>query len=1145
MVSRARTARTAVHALLAIPVLAAGLLAAAPGARAQVAPPHPGVPLPQSYLDRRAADRTAFEFRHAWIDQARRVQRNRRLRELGILPGIMDASATGGFRVEGVHRIPVLAGKFANTGADPYAPSALQAQLFDGPNPTGTVTQFYDEISYGYITLTGDVIGNGSDGLIQVSQNDTYYEGPSTPTKCNGLCGSAKTGEYLKELLDAADPNVDFGQYDNDGPDGVPNSGDDDGYVDFVAFVQPEKGGECGGTNNIWSHRWVYDGWWGAPYTTNDPSANGGSIKVSDYTIQPLVSCNGSSLIEIGVYAHESGHAFGLPDLYDTDGSSEGIGNWGLMSAGSYGGDGVHPATPSHMCAWSKEQLGWVDPVVLCGGGSGLTLPAVEDTNVVYRIYPHGLIDTEYFLLENRVRTGFDTYLPTSGIAIWHIDNDQPGNQDETHKQVDLEEADGLAQLDQGTNRGDAGDLYPGSSGNPLFADNTNPDARDYLGAATGLSVGGFGATASPRSFDLVVPTCRIAVTDVAVQDSAWGNNNRALDGDETADLRVGLRGDLAGTVTGVRAALTSLTAGVAVLADSVDYGTVEQSSATYGPANFTVQSTGPLADGQAVRFLYQLTGDGGYASTDTLVVHAGAFVLLVEDDGNADNSAYFIGAVGAAGHAVVHYDASIYGPPGVGALRSATAVVWYTGEEYDNTFTPAEQQVVEGFLAGGGALFVTGQDIGYDLVESGDLADRNFYQDVLHAAYLADDSGLSTLIGVAGDPVGNGLSLSLAGGDGAGNSTYPSVIAAGAGASNVFKYNSTKVAGVRYGTGEKLVYCAFNFESISTAAGRDTVMARALNWLRPADITPPTASLVSPAGGDTLSACGSSAITWTASDDVGVAGVDLYLSEDGGAGYPYVIATGLPNTGSYSWNHPGLLGTELRVKLVARDAAGLQAVDAGDSSFVSVSVDPPAAALATPDGGEAFHFGDAIPIRWSMADTCVGIDSTRVYTSVNGGTAWSYLATVPAPDTLATWTAPSVETDSARVRVVVFNHGGLTAESGSDSLFSISSSATAVPETGAGITRPVLLQSRPNPMRAGSAVFAFYLPRAMTATLRIYDLSGRLVATLAHGERGAGYHEAAWDGTNAAGSAVSHGIYFYVLETPDRREVRKLVKLE
>ena len=77
----------------------------------------------------------------------------------------------------------------------------------------------------------------------------------------SGLSGppTARVGQFIVELLSQID-GVDWGRFDNDGPDGVPNSGDDDGYVDVLLVVHPTRGAECGGTdsgNRIWSHQWT------------------------------------------------------------------------------------------------------------------------------------------------------------------------------------------------------------------------------------------------------------------------------------------------------------------------------------------------------------------------------------------------------------------------------------------------------------------------------------------------------------------------------------------------------------------------------------------------------------------------------------------------------------------------------------------------------------------------------------------------------------------------------------------------------------------------------------------------------------------------------------------------------------------------
>ena len=78
-------------------------------------------------------------------------------------------------------------------------------------------------------------------------------------------------------------------------------------------------------------------------------------LKINSYTLQSgqggNTACTAGQIMPIGTVAHETGHAFGLPDLYDTDAGSgtSGIGEWGLMGAGNY----ARPYSPSSFDAWS------------------------------------------------------------------------------------------------------------------------------------------------------------------------------------------------------------------------------------------------------------------------------------------------------------------------------------------------------------------------------------------------------------------------------------------------------------------------------------------------------------------------------------------------------------------------------------------------------------------------------------------------------------------------------------------------------------------------------------------------------------------------------------------------------------------------
>ena len=95
-----------------------------------------------------------------------------------------------------------------------------------------------------------------------------------------------------------------------------------------------------------------------------------------------MLNCNNFSLIDIGVFCHEFGHAFGLPDLYDTDGGSAGVGHWCLMGSGNWN----TPTNPAHMSAWSKSELGWANVVTVPALPTPFSVFDVETHRDVYRL---------------------------------------------------------------------------------------------------------------------------------------------------------------------------------------------------------------------------------------------------------------------------------------------------------------------------------------------------------------------------------------------------------------------------------------------------------------------------------------------------------------------------------------------------------------------------------------------------------------------------------------------------------------------------------------------------------------------------------------------------------------------------------------
>lgn len=332
----------------------------------------------------------------------------------------------------------------------------MNKQNFHG---TGSFKDYYKEVSYGKFDISTDVVG-----WFMASNNYSYY-GQNNPNY------TAHVRELVAQAIDSAEAaGVDFTQYDNN----------NDGDLDGIAIVHSGPGAEAGSQKQyIWSHRYnlagearVYDG-----------------IYINEYMVQP--EKRGNDLVGIGVYCHEFGHILGLPDLYDVNGGSEGIGEWGLM--GSCGWlNNEH--TPCHMDAWCKTQMDWLVAKEINTSGA-YTLENMVDDTLVYKLTTPLL--SEYYLLENRQQKGFDAYLKGSGLAIWRINTLKTSlfpfsnsvNNDENNKGVWLMEADGKKHLDNQVNRSDNGDLYPGASGNIIFDDNSVPSSKLRDGTPTNITV--------------------------------------------------------------------------------------------------------------------------------------------------------------------------------------------------------------------------------------------------------------------------------------------------------------------------------------------------------------------------------------------------------------------------------------------------------------------------------------------------------------------------------------------------------------------------------------------------------------------------------------------------------------------------------
>lgn len=422
---------------------------------------------PAGYFDELERNPEAFRFEVEGRERLMQMQSLRGMRFGDAVRQQGSVALSMGPREEpmvGEFRFPLILGLFADGPAEgTYDRDRIQQEYFDGPNSRHqTVAEFYDEISGGRVDLQGTAFPWVQVDLTrdQVTRNQSGLVSHRT----------GGVGNFIVQIVEALDEaGVDWSEFDNTG----------DGFVDVLTVVQPDYGAECDGSfSRIWSHRWTIRdatrGEFDPGYRTNTPRPDGsGHIYVNDYTIQPVLACDGQNINEIGVFAHELGHGFGLPDLYGTQWAVHpGAGQWDLMGTGSWGCQGRDPSRPCSMGAWSRAMLGWVD-VTEVGPDTdhgAIVLPPVETSGEVLRV-PAQNGSREYLLLENRQRIGTDANLWEPGLLIWHIDPDELDsrwssnivNRNQHHMAVWLRQADGKNELSLNIgNHGDRGDPFPG-----------------------------------------------------------------------------------------------------------------------------------------------------------------------------------------------------------------------------------------------------------------------------------------------------------------------------------------------------------------------------------------------------------------------------------------------------------------------------------------------------------------------------------------------------------------------------------------------------------------------------------------------------------------------------------------------------------
>ncbi len=289
------------------------------------------------------------------------------------------------------------------TFSDSYD-KAFYEKMTNGENYTegsfrGSVHDYFRDQSNGLFNLTFDVVGpvTLSKGYAYYGKNYYYDDGTSD---------DAYAGEMIAEACLAIDDEVNFADYDWDG----------DGEADQVFAIYAGRGeSNGGGANTIWPHMFYLS------------ASDYGKTLNLDNTVIDTYACacelNAyNSTSGIGTICHEFSHCLGFADLYDTTYcGGYGMKTWDVMATGNYNGSSFCPAGYT---GYEKWVAGWTEPIELLGDTTIESLKAQSNGGETFIMYNDNNRN-EFYFIDNRQQTGWDEYIPNSGLLVTHIDYDE------------------------------------------------------------------------------------------------------------------------------------------------------------------------------------------------------------------------------------------------------------------------------------------------------------------------------------------------------------------------------------------------------------------------------------------------------------------------------------------------------------------------------------------------------------------------------------------------------------------------------------------------------------------------------------------------------------------------------------------------
>jgi M6 family metalloprotease-like protein len=324
---------------------------------------------------------------------------------------------------------------------------------YNGFGNNGSVHDYFLSVSAGRLKYTNQVTA-----YYTAKHPRAYYTNPA-------IAYGVRAQELITEALTSLKAqHFDFSGLSSDGS----------------GFIYALNAFYAGWNQNNWAK-----GLWPHSSGLDTPFAASATKKFNDYQITDM----GTDLT-LGTFCHENGHMVcDFPDLYDYGAESSGVGEYSLMC--SFGPD----TNPTQVDAYLKDAAGWTTKLTTLAPGMTAAVAAGSNEFLIHRKNSN-----EYFIMENRQRSGRDAALPDVGLAIWHVDRLGSNNDEQMtpgqHYECSLEQADHRFDLEHGVNQGDTGDLFGGRSARS-FGRATAPDSRWWDGSTSGLELAQISAAAA------------------------------------------------------------------------------------------------------------------------------------------------------------------------------------------------------------------------------------------------------------------------------------------------------------------------------------------------------------------------------------------------------------------------------------------------------------------------------------------------------------------------------------------------------------------------------------------------------------------------------------------------------------------------